>query len=82
MCHNSAVAKTYSPIPRPDVTGRPEPTPLYGPSKDQVARAYDRIRRRYRPRLIGHRMRTLRAPDGTTVEVEIPVFGPPVDSDF
>ncbi len=51
-------------------------------SADEVARACDSIRRRYRPRLIGHRMRTLRAPDGTTVEVEVPVFGPPVDSAF
>ena len=82
MCHNSAVARTYRPIPRQDVAGRPEPTPLYGLNADQVARAYDRIRRRHRPRLIGHRRRTLRAPDGTTVEVEVPVFGPPVDSAF
>ncbi len=51
-------------------------------SADEVARACDNLRRRYRPRLIGHRIRTLRAPDGTTVEVEVPVFGPPVDSAF
>ncbi len=76
------MARTQSRILHQDVVGRPEPAPLYGLSTDQVARAYDRIRRKHRPRLIGYRIRTLRAPDGTTVEVEVPVFGPPVDSAF